>query len=164
MADGDPDPNLTAFGFMRTETNSPADFDIPLFTAQGFFQNMTLTFATDGRGNGFTGVELFYSTNGGQTFTAGPSVTLTQRQQLVTLSVPVGANNAPALVLRLEFTGGQSSGNDLQTWIDNIQINGTIVPEPATVAGGLLGVLALCWQQRRRWIRFVRFRRTGPLI
>ncbi len=28
--------------------------------------------------------------------------------------------------------------------LDNIQINGT-VPEPATVAGGLLGVLGLCW-------------------
>ena len=159
VAPGDPDQNLTAFGLMRTEANSPADFDIPLFTAQGFFQNMTVTFATDGNGNGFTGVQLFYSTNGGGTFTAGPSVALTQRQQLVTLAVPVGANNAPSLVLRLQFTGGQSSGNDLQTWIDNIQINGTIVPEPATVAGGLLGVLGLCWHQRRRLIRSVRFRR-----
>ena len=159
VAPGDPDQNLTAFGLMRTEANSPADFDIPLFTAQGFFQNMTVTFATDGRGNGFTGVQLFYSTNGGGTFTAGPSVALTQRQQLVTLAVPVGANNAPSLVLRLQFTGGQSNGNDLQTWIDNIQINGTIVPEPATVAGGLLGVLGLCWLQRRRLIRSVRWRR-----
>jgi len=160
VADGDPDLNLTAFGFKRTGANSPADFDIPLFTAQGFFQNMTMTFATDGRGNGFTGVELFYSTNGGRTFTGGPSVILTQRQQLVTLPVPVGANNAPSLVLRLEFTGGQSSGNNLQTWIDNIQINGTIVPEPGTVAGGLVGILALCWHQRRRLIRSLRFRRT----
>jgi hypothetical protein len=162
VAPGDPDQNLTAFGLMRTEANSPADFDIPLFTAQGFFQNMTLTFAADGRGNGFTAVQLFYSTNGGETFTSGPSVTLTQRQQLVTLPVPVGANNAPSLVLRLQFTGGQSNGNNLQTWIDNIQINGTIVPEPATVAGGLLGVLGLCWHQRRRLIRSVRFRRTKP--
>ena len=162
VAPGDPDQNLTAFGFMRTEANSPADFDIPLFTSQGFFQNMTLTFATDGRGNGFTAVQLFYSINGGETFTAGPSVTLTQRQQLVTLAVPVGANNAPSLVLRLQFTGGQSNGNDLQTWIDNIQINGTIVPEPATVAGGLLGLLGLCWLQRRRLIRSMCYRRRQP--
>ena len=162
VAPGDPDQNLTAFGFMRTEANSPADFDIPLFTSQGFFQNMTLTFATDGRGNGFTAVQLFYSINGGETFTAGPSVTLTQRQQLVTLAVPAGANNAPSLVLRLQFTGGQSNGNDLQTWIDNIQINGTIVPEPATVAGGLLGLLGLCWLQRRRLIRSMCYRRRQP--
>src|SRR5438105_6542846 len=93
VAPGDPDQNLTAFGLMRTEANSPADFDIPLFTTQGFFQNMTLTFAADGRGNGFTSVQLFYSTDAGETFTAGPSGTLTQRQQLGTLPVPVGPNH-----------------------------------------------------------------------
>ncbi|PYK39251.1 MAG: hypothetical protein DME60_09890 [Verrucomicrobia bacterium] len=38
-----------------------------------------------------------------------------------------------------------------QDIIDNIQVNGTIVPEPATVGGGLLGVLGLCWFQRRRF-------------
>ena len=43
--------------------------------------------------------------------------------------------------------------------IDNIQVNGTAVPEPATVAGGLLGVLGLCWHQRRRLICCVRLRR-----
>ena len=64
------------------------------------------------------------------------------------------------LVLRLHFTKGQSNGVDLQNQIDNIQVNGTAVPEPATVAGGLLGVLGLCWFQRRRLIRSVRFRRT----
>ena len=64
------------------------------------------------------------------------------------------------LVLQLNFTGGQSNGNDLQNQIDNIQVNGTAVPEPATVAGGLLGVLGLCWHQRRRLIRSVRLRRT----
>jgi hypothetical protein len=69
-----------------------------------------------------------------------------------------GINN---LELRLLFTGGQSNGTDLQFQLDNIQINGTVVPEPATVAGGLLGVLGLCWHQRRR-LKLVlpRFRRT----
>jgi hypothetical protein len=56
----------------------------------------------------------------------------------------------PSLLIRLQFTNGQSNGNDLQNLIDNIQVNGTAVPEPATVAGGLLGVLGLCWFQRRR--------------
>ena len=67
----------------------------------------------------------------------------------------------PTSLLRLYFTGGQSNGVDLQILIDNIQINGTVVPEPATVAGGLLGVLGLCWFQRRRLIRSVRFRRAS---
>jgi hypothetical protein len=34
------------------------------------------------------------------------------------------------------------------------------VPEPTTIAGGLLGVLGLCWFQRRRLIRSVRLRRA----
>ena len=162
VAPGDMDPNLTSLGLRKTFLNNGRDFDIQLFSAQGFFQNMTLTFATNGNGNGFTSVQLLYSTDGGATpFTAGPSRTLTQLLQTVTLPVPVGANNAPLLVLRLEFSGARdTSGNDLQTIVDNIQINGTIVPEPTTIAGGLLGVLGLCWFQRRRLICCVRLRRT----
>ena len=160
VAPGDMDPNITSLGLRRSSLNNGRDFDIQLFSAQGFFQNMTLSFATNGNGNGFTSVQLSYSTNGGATFTAGPSALLTQQPQIVSLAVPVGANNAPLLVLRLEFSGGQSNGNDLQTIVDNIQVNGTIVPEPTTIAGGLLGILGLCWFQRRRLIRCGRFRRS----
>ena len=71
----------------------------------------------------------------------------------VNIPVPFGMTIGNSqLVLRLLFTGGQSNGVDLQFQLDNIQIDGT-VPEPATVAGGLLGVLGLCWFQRRRLIR-----------
>ena len=160
VAPGDVDPNLTSLGLRRSLSNNGRDFDIQLFSAQGFFQNMTLSFATNGLGNGFRSVQLSYSINGGATFTAGPIALLTQAPQIVSLAVPVGANNAPLLVLRFDFSGGQSSGNDIQTRVDNIQINGTIVPEPTTIAGGLLGVLGLCWFQRRRLIGCVRLRRT----
>ena len=44
----------------------------------------------------------------------------------------------PNLRIRLNFTGGQSNEGDLQNLVDNIQVNGTAVPKPATVAGGLL--------------------------
>jgi hypothetical protein len=74
--------------------------------------------------------------------------------------VPAAANNQPLLVLRLVFTGGTSNGNNPETQIDNLVIGGTIVPEPATVAGGLLGVLGLCWFQRRRLISALRLRRA----
>ncbi|HSE26109.1 MAG TPA: FG-GAP-like repeat-containing protein, partial [Pyrinomonadaceae bacterium] len=46
-------------------------------------------------------------------------------------NVPAAANNAPSLVLRIEFSGGQSNGNDLQSAIDNIQVNGTILQAPS---------------------------------
>jgi hypothetical protein len=52
-----------------------------------------------------------------------------------------------------------SNGNDTQTVIDNILLGGTVLPEPATVWGGLLGVCALCWHQRRRLIGFLPLRR-----
>jgi hypothetical protein len=122
---------------------------------------MTLSFATFGAGNGFTGVQLSFSTDGGTTFSAPQAQVLTQGQETITFVVPPGANNAPNLVLRLQFTGGgQDAANNIQTFVDNIQINGTIIPEPATIAGGLLGVLGLCWQQRRRLIGALRLRRT----
>jgi hypothetical protein len=157
-----PPLGLHSLGLTRTSSNNGRHFDIPLFSATGIFSNMTVTFAASsgGNGNGFMNVQLFYSTNGGGTFTAvGSPTVLTGALQLVTLPVPAAANNAPALVLRLVFTNG-GPGNDLQTEIDNIQVNGTAVPEPATVAGGLLGVLGLCWFQRRRLIRSVRLLRT----
>ena len=146
-------------GLRSTLLFDPAHFDIPLFTSQGFFQNMTVTFATARNVDGFSFVQLFYSTNGGTNFTAVGAPTALQLGvlQLVTLPVPALANNAPLLVLQLRFTGGNSASILLNTVVDNIQVNGTIVPEPATVAGGLLGVLGLCWHQRRRLIRCVRF-------
>jgi hypothetical protein len=158
---GDPAPNLTALGFNRSAANSPAHFDIPLFSSQGFFQDMTLSFAINAQGNGFSLTNLYYSTNGGGSFTLFASAAIPNSGTIVvTGAVPVVANNAPLLMLRIELTGGQSNGTNLQNVMDNIQVNGTIVPEPATVAGGLLGVLGLCWHQRRRLIRSVRFRKA----
>lgn len=160
---GDPDPNANGLGLKNSAMNSPANFDIPLFTAQGFFQNMSISFAINVTGNGFTDVALWYSTNGGGTFTQAPGQIFNLPPSgtlVISFSVPAAANNAPLLALRLQFTGGQSSGNNVQDILDNVQINGTIVPEPATVAGGLLGVLGLCWHQRRRLIRHVRFRKA----
>ena len=160
---GDPDPNASGLGLRASASNDPANFDIPLVTALGFFQNMSISFAVNVAGNGFTTVALWYSLNGGVNFTQAPGQTFNLPPSgtlVVSFTVPAAANNAPLLVLRLQFTGGQSSGNNLQDTIDNVQINGTIVPEPATVAGGLLGVLGLCWHQRRRLIRHVRFRKA----
>jgi len=160
---GDPDLNTVALGLRASALNDPANFDIPLFSPLGLFQDMSISFAINVAGNGFTTAALWYSTNGGINFTMAPGQIFTlppSGTTVVSFTVPAAANNAPLLVLRLQFTGGQSSGNNLQDTIDNIQINGTIIPEPATIAGGLLGVLGLCWYQRRRLIRFVRLRRA----
>ena len=113
------------------------------------FSNMSLSFAVNTAGNGFDTVELSYSTTGpGGPFTVVGSASIpSSGVQIITFTLPAGANFQPNLVLRLTWTGGTSMGNNLQTVIDNIQLTG--VPEPATVGGGLLGVLGLCWHQRR---------------
>ena len=151
VAPGDLTPNVTALGFNRSFANSPAHIDIPLFSPTGFFQDMSLSFAINAQGNGFTEGNLFFSTDGGATWTTFFSASIPNGgASLVSVAVPTAANNQNLLMLRIELTGGQSNGQNLQNSIDNIQINGTIVPEPATVASGLLGVLGLCWFQRRR--------------
>jgi hypothetical protein len=143
------DPGL-ALG-MRT---TPADnghwiqfgFDATLFSS------MSLSFAIDTAGNGFDHVQPSYSLNGGGTFTniGSPIFIPTSGVHILSFAIPSAVDNQPNVILRLTFTGGTSMGNNLQTVIDNIQLTGTAVPEPATVGGGLLGVLGLCWHQRRR--------------
>lgn len=133
-------------------------------SSQGIYDVTSVSFAYDANGNGHSTVQLQMSTNGGLTFNVNLSGAIALPAtpgSVVTILVPSGTTlNINNLALRLLFTGGQSNGNDLQLRIDNIQIGGTIVPEPATVAGGLLGVLGLCWHQRRRLIRSVGFRKA----
>jgi hypothetical protein len=123
-----------------------------------FFTNMSLSYAVNTNGNGFTTQTWNYSINGGATFTQFAQFTGLTGLQTLSATLPAGANNQPGLVIQIVFSGGQSNGVDDQTIIDNIQLNGVVIPEPATVMGGLLGVSGLCWHQRRRLIRFLRFR------
>ena len=115
----------------------------------------SLSFAVDNNGNGFNSAQLSYSSTGAPgTFTnVGSAITITTSANAIvstgTFNIPL-ANQSATGVFRLTFSGGQSNGNNRETAIDNIQLNATVVPEPATVASGLLGVLGLCWFQRRR--------------
>jgi hypothetical protein len=149
VAPGDPAPNLTSLGIHRSGQNQ-LYMDIPMFSAVGIYNVTSVSFAVSGNGNGYGFALLLFSTNGGTTFTQ-IGATQAVAGPVMTFAVPAGTTlNKPTLIMRIAFTGGFSNGNDLQNQIDNVQINGTIVPEPATVAGGLLGVLGLCWFQRRR--------------
>ena len=141
--------------------NNNRHFDFNVFSSGGFYQDMTLSFAVKTRLHGFTDITVQYSINGGGTWTTfGTAALVVNVRLLESFSVPAAANNAPNLAFRFFFTGGTGTRNFRYTQFDNLQLTGTIVPEPTTVAGGLLGVLGLCWHQRRRLIRSVRFRRT----
>jgi hypothetical protein len=153
-------PNLVAAGFDRSGLSN-LGVEIPMPSAQGIYDVTSVSFAYGSNGNGWNAVQLQMSTDGGHTFTTNLSLVTALPAtpgSVISFTIPAGTTGGISnLVLRLLFTGGQSNGTDLQFELDNIQINGTIVP---TVAGGLLGVLGLCWFQRKRLIRSVRFRRT----
>jgi hypothetical protein len=143
--------------------NNNRHFDFNVFSSGGFYQDMTLSFAVKSIAGGFNSVTVQYSTNAGGSWTTFGTAAITTdgTPQVKSFAVPVAANNAPDLAFRFFFTGGTGTRELIRyTQFDNIQLTGTIVPEPATVAGGLLGVLGLCWLQRRRLIRSVHFRRS----
>jgi hypothetical protein len=113
------------------------------------FSNMSLSFAINTQGNGFDHFQLSYSLDGVNFTNVGASTFIpSSGVHVFTITIPAAVDHQASVILRLTFTGGTSQGQDLETVIDNIQLTG--VPEPATVGGGLLGVLGLCWHQRRR--------------
>ena len=118
-----------------------------------FFTDMSLSYAVNTNGNGFNTQTWQYSITAGHadnTFVQFAQFTGLTGLQTLSADLPPATNNQPDLVIRVVFSGGQSNGQDDQTIIDNIQLTGCVIPEPATVASGLLGVLGLCWFQRRR--------------
>ena len=153
-AAGDTDQtNNSALVMNRTSMNNGAFLQFNVNTIN--LQDLSLSFAVDNNGNGFNSAQLSYSSTGAPgTFTnVGSAITITTSANAIvstgTFNIPL-ANQSATGVFRLTFSGGQSNGNNRETAIDNIQLNATVVPEPATVLGGLLGVLGLCWFQRRR--------------
>jgi hypothetical protein len=156
---GSPDLDVS---LTDTANNNNRHFDFNVFSSGGFYQDMTLSFAVKSIAGGFNSVTVQYSTNAGGSWTTfgTAGITTDGTPQVKSFAVPVAANNAPDLAFRFFFTGGTGTRELIRyTQFDNIQLTGTIVPEPATVAGGLLGVLGLCWLQRRRLVRSVHFRR-----
>ena len=160
VAPGDLTPNLHSVGFFTTPTSTGTVTLTNVTGGSTGYAGFSLSFAVNTNGNGYHTVELQYQVNGGG-FMTFQTTTFSNGTSVVTFdltSLPAIDNQA-LLDFRLIFSGGNSNGQNLQTNIDNIQLNAAI-PEPTTIAGGLLGVLGLCWHQRRRLIHSVCFRRT----
>ena len=150
---------------LRGNTQGTANMDCFRFgiNTTGYAQaSLSFALASLGNGSQFTQMEVRYSTNGGATFTVTPEglVTITRDAlyHLYTFDISGAGNTANALI-EVCFTGSTTNNAANHTYLDNLQIN-AVVPEPATVVGGVLGVVGLCWHQRRRLIRSLRWRRT----
>ena len=146
-------PNTLSLGVHRSGT---ANMNIVMTfpSVVGIYDIQSVSFASRGSGNGFQNVQLQFSSDGGANWTnLSVNTPIPVADGVIVLNntlCPGCTLGVPNLLVRLHFTNGQSNGTNLQNVIDNIQVNGTIVPEPATVAGGLFGILGLCWHQRRR--------------
>jgi len=127
----------------------------------------SLSFALQSLGNGtqFSEMEVQYSTNGGANFTVTPEGLVSINQDglyhIYTFDISGAANTANALI-EVCFTGSTTNNAANDTRLDNLQIN-AVVPEPTTVVGGVLGLMGLCWHQRRRLIRSLLPSRRGAL-
>ena len=138
--------------------------------------DVNLSFALESfrTGSFFTTLNLFYSTDGGATFSATPFSTIVNINNVTTFIGPplfsfdvstltggaVDGVSGGNLFFEFCFSGSGNNANGNDTFIDNIQVNAVAVPEPSTYIGGLFGVLGLCWFQRRWLVRSLRFRRA----
>ena len=155
----DPDSNLHSLGLKNSGANNGAYFQFHVNTKP--LVGMSLSFAINTMGNGYNSVEGLYSNDGfvSDTHSLGTATISSSTSQVISFGVPAGAEGQSDITFRLVFTGATSSGNNLQNVIDNIRLDvRSVIPEPASVVGGLLGACGLCWNQRRRLIRLLRLR------
>ena len=146
---GDIDTTVnSALVMNRTSKNNGAYLEFNVNTL--LLSNLSLSFAVDNNGNGFNTATLQYSTTPAGVFSTVATFTITTGSNQLLTSPTFNVTPSATGTFRLVFSGGQSNGNNRETAIDNIQLNGTVVPEPATVVGGVLSLCGLCWHQRRR--------------
>ena len=147
-----------------TDTGAPTSFTLGGLTTTGLTDvNLSLALISEGSGS-FTDLNLFYSTDGGATFSANPFATVPNLTNYTTYTGPptfsfdvsaltngaVDNISGSNLFFGFAFSGGSSNF----TRIDNIQVTAA-VPEPSSYIGALLGIVGLCWYQRRRFMRLL---------
>jgi hypothetical protein len=158
-ADSDTASPGSGIGFRRSGGNSGLKISFSVNTQ--FYAGLSLSFAVNNAGNGYHDVALSWSgADSGSLPVQAITTTTTEITFTLPPSVNGNGNTFKFITFTLTFTNGQSNGNNAdETVIDNIQLTATtVVPEPATFWGGLLGVCGLCWYRRRRLVRFLRLR------
>lgn len=138
--------------------NEYIEFNVTLstgtsYTATGF------NFIWDRSSTGASAVTLQYSTDGfatAGTFLASATGLAIGNTTVFTNLDFNHTSTAVTTTYRLYgygATGATGTGGFESTNLNanpNVIFEGTVVPEPATVIGGLLGLCGLCWHQRRR--------------
>jgi hypothetical protein len=138
-------------------------FDIGSFSTVGL-HDLSLSFAmkavTTAPGGAFTTLDLAYGTNG-TTWTNFDTIAINQDGSfhIITSNLPNDGtvNGQSTFFLQFCFSGATNASGHV--YVDNIQVN-SVIPEPSTYIGGLLGLVVLCWYQREWLKRALSLRRT----
>src|SRR5262249_48650927 len=166
---GDAPTTNTALDAMGNDTTTPFcfQFGANTFTGKNLFTNLALSFALNSVGSGhqFTTLTLSFATVANPTqadFTLFDTIAISQGTGYNTIAqnLPAGAFEQANLTLEFCFSGAKNATEANHTFIDNIRLTATVVPEPSSYIGGLVGILGLCWFQRRWLGRSLRFRRA----
>ena len=156
-AAGDPDANNLALGLTNAGFNNLGFLQFHVDTNTLVDMNLSLAASTSNLG--FSSVELLYSNDGfvSDTHLVGTeSITSAIGEPISFAPIAAAAEGQSDITFRLVFNGATPNGEVPQnTFIDNIQLTATAVPEPSSYIGGLLGLVGLCWYQRRRFMRLV---------
>jgi hypothetical protein len=105
-----------------------------------------LTYATRGTGTGYNTHTFEYSTDGGANWTSLGSQASNQTATWSTTTLNLGnlfagTSGHESNMIRVTITGASSTNGNNR--FDNMQLTGTLVPEPATMSLLALGALAL---------------------
>src|SRR4030095_1226446 len=132
-------------------------FDIGFFCTLGQHHpslRIAMAAVTQAAGGAFTTLDLAYGTNG-TTWTNFDTIAINQDGSFHIINDPLPddstVNDHSTFFLQFCFSGASNASGHV--FIDNIQVNA--VPEPSSYIGGLLGLVGLCWYQRRWFMRLL---------
>jgi hypothetical protein len=157
---------LDVMGKANSQAATKYCFDIGSFSTVGL-HDLSLSFAikavSTAPGGAFTTLDLAYGTNG-TTWTNFDTIAINQDGSFHIINDNLPSNNTvnghSTFFLQFCFSGATNASGHV--FVDNIQVN-SVIPEPSTYLGallGLLGVLVLCWYQREGLMRGLSFRRA----
>lgn len=136
-----------SYEFTITAGADPLDLDTFHFDARRKRSNSAKNWAVSVVSGDITNGALSSGSLGGSNGGPGPTNHTDYEVDLTGLADRSLAAGESA-TFRISFTGGTFSNNDQRTYLDNVAISGSVVPEPASLA--LLGLGSLLIARRRR--------------
>jgi len=130
-----------------TSNGAYANFTV----AKASYSDLSISFASRRTGTGFASLQISYSIDGGGSFTnlggvINAPTTTTFGLFSQSLAGNGAVNAASSIIFRITYDGATGGGGNAR--VDNLQINGTLIPAPGSVA--LIGLAGLIAGRRRR--------------